>query len=168
MGGLLIWLGRQRAIAILWSLALVAVACTIERADVRTPSGEPPEADTTRVRKVLDAIALGFETGELSALDTIYHDSVTVYEGGDAIIGWARYRDERLVPEIESLTDRHLRFEDVTIRLVGSTAWITCRYTRTAIRDGEDHAARGVATLIFRKLAGRWRLVHSHTSNGGG
>ncbi len=164
----MIRLGRPRTIAILWSVALIAVACSIERADVRTPSGEPPEADTTRVRKVLDAMTVGFETGDLSALDTIYHDSVTVYEGGDAIVGWARYRDEHLVPEIESLTDRRLRFEGVTIRLVGSTAWITCRYSRTAIRDGEDYAARGVATLIFRKLAGRWRLVHSHTSKDGG
>jgi hypothetical protein len=32
------------------AVILVAAACTVERADVRTPSGEPPEADTTQVR----------------------------------------------------------------------------------------------------------------------
>jgi ketosteroid isomerase-like protein len=135
---------------------------------VRTPGGEPPEADTTQVRRALDVIALAFETGDLAALDTIYHENVTVFEGGRADEGWLAYRDGHLAPELEALSERSLRFEDVRIRLAGSTAWAACRYTLTAVRDGDEVAAQGLCTMVFRKFAGRWRLVHSHTSTGGG
>ena len=146
--------------------ALCVGGCTIERADVRTPSGEPPEADTARVRKAIDAIALAFDTGDIAPLDTIYDEGVTVYEGGRVVRGWLQYRDGHLAPEIEALTDRKLRFEDISVRLAGNTAWATCRYTRQALRDGEPELAHGLGTMIFRKVAGGWRLVHAHASTG--
>jgi ketosteroid isomerase-like protein len=148
------------------AVILVATACTVERADVRTPSGEPPEADTTQVRRLLDVIADAFDSGDLAALDTIYHEDVTVYEGGRVDRGWIAYRDGHLAPEIEGLSERRLSFEDVEIRLAGSTALVTCSYTLTAQRDAEAITAHGLWTMVFRRFAGRWRLVHSHTSAG--
>lgn len=156
---------RPHLVALAAAAVLVG-GCTIERADVRTPSGEPPEADTARVRKAIDAIAHAFETGDLAPLDTIYHESVTAYEDGRIVQGWLQYRDQHLVPEVEALTRRQLRFEDISVRLAGNTAWATCRYTRQALRDGEPVVARGLSTMIFRKVAGGWRVVHSHTSTG--
>lgn len=135
---------------------------------MRTPSGEPPEADTTQIRRLVDEIARAYETGDLGSLDTIYHESATVFEGDKADTGWPSYRDGHLVPELELLSDRRLRFEGIRVRLTGSTAWATCRYALTAVRDGEDVTARGLGTMVFRRFAGRWRLVHAHTSTGGG
>ncbi len=146
------------------AVLIVAAACTIERGDVRTPSGEPPEADTLRVLKVMDAIVVAFETGDVGSLDTIFHDSVTVYEGGSVDKGWTKYRDEHLVPEMRALADRRLQFDDVRVRLAGNTAWTTCSYTLSAVRDGEQLSVSGLSTMVFQKLAGRWRLVHWHTS----
>ncbi len=145
---------------------LVGAACTVERADVRTPSGEPPEADTTRIHRLIDQIAEAFETGELAGLDTIYHEAVTVFEAGRVDRGWVAYRDGHLAPEIEGLSERRLDFEDVEISLAGSTAVVTCSFTLTARRDGEQVRADGLMTMVFRRFAGRWRLMHSHTSTG--
>lgn len=158
---------RLTARAALAAAAAVSLsaACTIERGDVRTPSGEPPEADTTRVRMLIEAVADGFESGDLASLDSIYHDSVTVFEGGSVERGWPAYRDEHLAPEIRELSDRRLRFDEVLVRLAGSTAWATGRYTLSATRDGERVSADGLATMVFRKRAGRWRLVHVHMSS---
>jgi ketosteroid isomerase-like protein len=149
-----------------WPLlaAILIAACTVERADVRTPSGEPPEADTTRIRLLVDLIADAYRTGDLAGLDTVYHEGVTVFEGGRADQGWMTYRDGHLAAELESLSERRLDFEDVEIRLAGSTALVTYSYTLTAVRAGEQIAARGLGTMLFRRFAGRWRLVHSHTS----
>lgn len=151
-----------------WPLlaAIVVAACTVERADVRTPSGEPPEADTTRIRRLVDVIGEAYGSGDLVGLDTIYHESVTVFEGGRLERGWTTYRDGHLVPEIESLSERRLQFEDVEIRLAGGTAVVTCSFSLTARHDGELITTRGLATMVFRRFAGRWRLVHSHTSAG--
>ncbi len=145
---------------------LIAAACTVERADVRTPSGEPPEADTARIRRLVDLIAEAYQSGDLAGLDTIYHEDVTVYEGGRVDAGWIAYRDGQLALEIEGLSERRLDFEDLEIRLAGSTALVTCSYTLTAQRDGERITVHGLATMVFRRFAGRWRLVHSHTSTG--
>jgi ketosteroid isomerase-like protein len=156
---------------VLVPLALVVVllalaACTIERADVRTPSGEPPAADTTRVRMVLEEISVAFETADLSGLDTIYHDSVTVYEGGSVDRGWQSYRDGHLVPELQVLEDRRLEFDEIRIRLAGSTAWMTCRFRLSGIGDEGEVAVSGLQTMVLQRLSNRWRIVHVHTSAG--
>ncbi len=146
-------------------LALVTTAaCTIERGDVRTPSGQPPEADTAAVRKAIEATARAFETGDLASLDTIYHDSVLVFESGGIDRGWLSYRNEHLAPELEVLSDRRFDIEGIRIRIARTTAWATFRFTLEATRDGKRISASGVGTMVFQKLRGRWRLVHSHTS----
>jgi len=141
-----------------------AVACTIERGDVRTPSGVPPEADTLRVLRALDVISVAFETGDLAPLDTLYHEAATVYDGGRSYVGWPEYREDYFAPFMRRLTERRLRFNEVMVRLAGTTAWVTCRYAKDARREGRPYSESGVGTLVFQKLAGRWRLVHWHTS----
>ena len=48
------------AVLVLLAVSISVAACTIERGDVRTPGGQPPEADTTRVRLTMEAIAAAF------------------------------------------------------------------------------------------------------------
>ncbi len=157
-------LGGLRLLVCAAAASLVATGCTIERADVRTPSGEPPEADTARVGKVVDEIARSFERGDLASLDTLYHDSVTVFEGANVDRGWLAYRDGHLAPELEMLAERRMQVDDLRVRLAGSTAWATFSYRLAAVADGEPVSARGVGTLVLRRLGGRWLVVHSHTS----
>lgn len=156
--------GRLGPLSVLATLVWVS-ACTIERADVRTPDGEPPEADTIRVRRAVEAIAAAFNAGDVRALDTLYHDSVLVYESGRIDRGWAAYRDEHLIPEIRELEDRELEFAAIDVRLADGTGWATVRYTLDAIHRGDTVSVRGVGTLVFQEVAGRWRVVHSHTSS---
>ncbi len=150
---------------VLVAAALGAWACTIERADVRTPSGAPPEADTAQVRKVVNEIARAFERGDLASLDTLYHDSVTVFEGGNVDKGWRAYRDGHLAPELDLLVERTMRISDLRVRLAGGSAWATFSYSLAAVADGRPVAANGVGTMVLRKLGGRWLVVHSHTSS---
>ncbi len=144
----------------------IAAACTVERADVRTPSGEPPEADTTRVRRLLDALADAYSSGDLAAFDTIVHDSLTVFEGGRVDDGWRTYRDDHLAAELAALDERRLRFEAVRVRLSGSTAWATGRYTLSAMHEGREIVLSGLATAVFWRHGGSWRLAHWHLSAG--
>ena len=158
--------GITASLPALLSLLILATACTIERADVRTPSGEPPEADTTRIRKAMDAVAEAFETGDLESLDTLYHERVLIYEWGSVSEGWQAYRDDRLEPELDEFENRRYLIEDRRIRLAGTTAWATYRYTVEAGPARDRLFASGVGTMVFQKLRGRWLIVHSHTSAG--
>ena len=156
---------RPILLTLVVSLGLV-VACTIERADVRTPGGERPESDTTRVRKVIDAIARSFETGDVMSLDTLYHEDVLIYEWGSVTTGWPKYRDEHLLPELDAFENRRFIIEDRKIRLAGTTAWASFRYIMEAGPQNDRLFASGVGTMVFQKLSGRWVIVHSHTSAG--
>jgi ketosteroid isomerase-like protein len=149
---------------VLLTVSISVVACTIERGDVRTPGGEPPEADTTRVRLTMEAIAAAFESADLASLDTICHDSVTVFWEGRLERGWADYREHQLLPELEALSERRLRIYDVRVRLARNTAWATYGFRLSAVRNGQDVETRGAGTMILQNLQGRWRLVHFHTS----
>lgn len=143
----------------------MAAACTVERADVRTLGGESPEADTTRIRQTVEAIAAAFKSGDLAAFDSIYHDSVTIFEDGVANTDWASYREEHLIPVLGTLVDPTVEFQDIRVRFSGfGTALVTCRYYTAGTYEGEAIELRGVATLIFRRLGSRWWLVHIHTS----
>ncbi len=145
--------------------ALLLSACTIERADVRTPSGESPEADTTRVRQTIEAIGTAFETGRVAELDSIFHDSVLVFEFGRVERGWVAYRDGHLLPETRALSDRSLEFRTIDVHIVRSTAWATVRYTLSGRSESGRVGVEGLGTLILRRLAGRWQLVHVHLSS---
>lgn len=144
---------------------MVIASCTIERADVRTPSGEPPEADTTRVRKTIEALARGWEDGDLEALDSVFHDSLLVFDDAGRERGWRAYREGQLARELGSYEGRRFVVSDVRPHLAGGTAWVTFTFRRSAVRDDEPIEQVGTGTAVLQKLAGRWRVVHLHTSS---
>lgn len=156
---------RHRDLIALAAFVTVAAACSIEPGDVRTPSGEPLEADTTAVRSVIEAMSDAFDRADLASLDTLYHDSVTVFNDGIATRGWSEFRDVELAEQFSGLRERRLHFHDVRVRLAGNTAWVTCQYTLSGERDGQPVAATGIGTMVLQKLSGGWRLVHVHTSS---
>lgn len=152
--------------ALVWPTlaAAAAAACTIERGDVRTPSGQPPEADSVAVRLVLEAVALAYESSDLSAFDTLFHESVVAFEGDQASSGRASYIADHLAPQIRSLDERHCRLHEISVRLARNVAWATYRFAQVGTRNGERIEARGVGTMVFQKFQGRWQIVHVHTS----
>ncbi len=147
------------------ALLAAAAACTIERGDVRTPGGQPPEADSVAVRLAIEAVARAYQSGDLAAFDTLYHESLTVLEGVRLSSGRDDYLAEYVEPRIRSLDDRYCRFDDIQVRLARNTAWATYRFALAGNRDGESVETRGVGTMILQKIQGSWRVVHVHSSS---
>ncbi len=157
-------LNSGRVVVLATLAAAAAAACTIERGDVRTPSGQPPEVDSTSVRLVMEAVASAYESGDLAALDTLYHDDVTAVEGTRLSSGRAGYVADHLAPQIGSLDDRNFQLHDISVRLARNVAWSTYRFNLAGTRSGERVETRGVGTMILQKSQGRWQIVHVHTS----
>lgn len=142
----------------------VPAACTIERGDVRTPSGRKSEADSTSVRLVLEAAARAYESGDFAALDSLLSDSLTVFDDTRVSSGRVAYIEDYLAPQIGTLENRQLRLQDVAVKLARSNAWATYRFVRSGTRDGERIEARGVGTIVLQRSQNRWQIVHIHTS----
>lgn len=147
------------------AMLVAAAACTIERGDVRTPGGQPPEADSVAVRLTMEAVARAYKSGDLGAFDTLYHESLTVLEGARISSGREDYLADYLAPGIRALDDRDCRFDDIQVKLARNTAWATYRFALAGTRDGQPVEARGVGTMILQKFQGSWRIVHVHSSS---
>jgi ketosteroid isomerase-like protein len=96
---------------------------------------------------------------------------MTGYEQGDALIftsggqirrGWnetlQRYR--KTYPDTRSMGT--LKFSDLEIRLVGSSAAVVLG--RWELTRENDHP-HGVFTLVLKKGAEGWKIIHDHTSS---
>ncbi|MBV9268610.1 MAG: nuclear transport factor 2 family protein [Acidobacteriaceae bacterium] len=63
-------------------------------------------------------------------------------------------------------SSRDLQTRGVTVHVTGNAGWSEFHWTfhATMRKDGSAVTTRGVETQIYRKEAGRWRLVHVHYS----
>jgi ketosteroid isomerase-like protein len=155
--------GINRVLLFVALTAPVPVACTIERGDVRTPSGRAPEADSTSVRLVAEAVARAFESGDIATVDSLFGDSLTVFHWDQVTTGRASYVDY-LESQVGALDDRRVRLQDITVKLARNSAWATYGFTCEGTRNGEPIEVRGVGTMILQRSQSRWQIVHIHTS----
>jgi ketosteroid isomerase-like protein len=126
-------------------------------------SNDRPEE---QVRTVVLAVPVAVERGDLKALDALYsHDpSVLIIEGGSADVGWKQYRDHHLTPELKAVKNLKYKYSNVAVSVVGEVAWASFDYSLDAVMKGKPLSIKGKGTLVLRKTAGDWKIVHSHTS----
>lgn len=122
-----------------------------------------PEAD---VRAVLDKQAQAWNRGDIEAFMTTYLDSPQLtFTGRDGVTrGYQpvleRYRKRYATRDAMGT----LRFSELEVRLLGSDAALVLgkfELTRSAAGGGD---ASGRFSLVLRKTAAGWRIIHDHTS----
>lgn len=122
-----------------------------------------PEAD---VRAVLDKQVQAWNRGDIEAFMTTYLDSPQLtFTGKDSVTRGYR-------PVLERYRQRYasreamgtLRFSELEVRMLGPDAALVLgkfELTRTAAGGGD---ASGRFSLVLRKTAAGWRIIHDHTS----
>ena len=122
-------------------------------------------ANAQDARAALDTQAAAWNRGDLRAFVETYENAPTttflgkeLSHGRDAVL--ARYQRTYNTPEKMG----KLRFEVLTFRALGDDhAMVLGKFflTRTAAGGGD---ASGHFTLILRKGAAGWKIIHDHTS----
>ena len=134
-----------------------------------TLAGKPAMADIddeAAVRDVLMKSALSFEQDDLIAASNVWanDESLIVFESGHANYGWVDYRDHHLAPEMAEMKSTRYALTDLT----GKTAWATFKYTISADVSDKGKARHveggGLGTAVLEQRAGRWQIVHWHSS----
>lgn len=123
--------------------------------------------EAAHVREALMKNAAAFESGDMEALNKLWadDDSVLVFEQGHANHGWADYRDNHLAPELKELKNLKYALSDVKVKMAGAnSAWATFKYSLSAKLGERSIEAEGLGTAVLEKRAGRWQIVHWHTS----
>jgi ketosteroid isomerase-like protein len=99
------------------------------------------------------------------ALDTLLAGDLTVFRDGHLTQGASSVLRTNKAAEGEAAASRRLLFRDVSVEIAdGQMAWATARYILQASDSEGASVERGLATLIFKRAEGVWRLAHMHLS----
>lgn len=139
--------------------ALPMAACLLDR-----PTARPPVA--AQVQAVLDRQAVAWNEGDIDGFMEGYWNSeaLTFAGGGTVTRGWQATRDRYHARYTDRRAMGRLTFSELQITPLGDdTALVLGRWDlqREAEAGGP---AGGMFTLVFRRLDGRWVIVHDHTS----
>lgn len=116
------------------------------------------------IRAVLEAQAAAWNKGDIDGFMRGYweSDELTFSSGGTVTRGWnatlRRYRTRYATRDKMG----QLTFSDLEVRMLGDDAALVLG--RWQLRRKED-APGGIFTLVFRRMAGRWLIIHDHTSS---
>lgn len=146
------------------SLLMVAmlVAASSSALGQQTHSGADPKTnDEQAVRRLLNEISAALERADIAALDRIYADGYTLVNESGVLTTKA--------PRLAALKSGELKYEsvgfdEVAVRLYGTTAVATYRVTSRGQYRGQAIGGQFRATSTYLKMKGRWQLVAAQVS----
>ena len=123
-------------------------------------------APDAEVRAVLDKQVAAWNQGDIEAFMTTYLDSPELtFNGKDGVTRGYRPVLERYRKKYSSREAMGvLRFSEIKVRILGADAALVLgrfELTRSAAGGGN---ASGRYTLVLRKTAQGWKIIHDHTS----
>jgi len=118
---------------------------------------------TAEIKAVLAQQAGAWNRGEIDAFMEHYwkSDTLTFSSGGQTTRGWKSTKEsyQRRYPTREKMGQ--LTFSDLEITPLGDSAALVLGRWRLA---REESPVGGNFSLVFRKIDGRWVIIHDHTS----
>lgn len=142
-----------------WCIPLVLIvgACWANA----EPAADPAKA----IRAVIDEQCAAWNRGDLEGYMAGYwrDPQMVFYSGNDVTRGWQPTLDRyRRRYQGEGKAMGKLTFADVeATALAGDHGFARGRW-KVEFTDGKS--AEGLFTLLMRRIDGRWRVVHDHTS----
>jgi ketosteroid isomerase-like protein len=117
----------------------------------------------TEIRAVLHAQQEAWNRGDIDGFMKGYARSEsTTFVSEDAVRrGWENVRERYLKKYSDRAKMGLLTFSDLKITLVSTDAAVVLGHWKLKRTQDRPH---GRFTLIFRKMADGWRIVHDHTS----
>ena len=121
--------------------------------------------DEEAITRLLTAQAAAWNQGDIGAfMDSYEKSGDTAYVGAEPVKGYnailARYRSR--YPDRAAMG--HLSFSDLDVRLVAPNLAIVVGRFALARAPEAGGPASGIFTLVARKSATAWKIIHDHTS----
>ncbi|MBI2929939.1 MAG: DUF4440 domain-containing protein [Verrucomicrobia bacterium] len=150
-----------RAATVVRGLVLVLAALTFS--NCRTTLEADRAASETAILAVLEQQAKDWNEGSIEKFMRGYSRSETTRfaSGGNVRLGWQAVLDRYQQTYGDRAAMGTLTFSDIDIRVLSADAALA--FGRWHLKRDKDEPS-GLFTLLFRKTADGWRIVHDHTS----
>lgn len=151
-------MARSVTLALLFA-ALVGIVVSAKR--VQQPGNE--DSDIAAVRAVLEAQASAWNRGDIAGyMDGYAREETTTFVSGDTVVrGWKTVLNRYTTRYGTREKMGRLTFSELEFKPLGA-AWLLAsgRWQLTRATD----TPHGRFTLVFRRGADGWRIIHDHTS----
>ena len=123
--------------------------------------------DVGAVRAANDRFYRAFESLTLAEMEAVWAHGehvACVHPGWPRLSGWSAVRDSW---EAIFRNTREMRFTitDVQVELRGDLAWVLCTENILSEARGNLSVTAILATNVFERRGGDWRIVHHHASH---
>jgi uncharacterized protein (TIGR02246 family) len=160
----------KRVFVLITGMALILAAAIRSNADCQQTGATQSNHDTgdaktvAAIRAVLDTQVAAWNRGDIDGfMDGYWRSPETIFVSGDTVThGWQtvleRYKKGYATREKMGT----LNFSELEIKVISKDAAVATGRWQLARAGDTPH---GRFTLIFRKVAEGWRIVHDHTSS---
>ncbi len=125
-------------------------------------------ADMAAVREANQRFYAAFGALDLAALDEVClasEQALCVHPGWQPLVGWRLIRESwRRI--FDNATLMHFNIRCVNVVVAGDCGWVTCVENITSVLQGRADNFGVLATNIFIRTPGGWRLAAHHASPG--
>ena len=123
----------------------------------------PPEA--VAAVKVVDAFSAAIKAARIDSAKALLDPKVLVLESGGSERSRDQYLDEHAVADAAYMqgATQDLRYRKAQVD--GDLAWVGTESILTSTRNGKPSLNKSTETMILRKTAAGWKIVHIHWSS---
>lgn len=124
-------------------------------------------AGSAQVRAAFDKLLEGIRQADVEEVMGVYTSSpqlVVFNNNGTVTRGAADYRStrEQIYSKVSGV---NLTVRDVRVQMLGTGgAVVTALWTQEQTANGAPESATGRMTVVFQRVGGEWKAVHTHTS----
>ena len=127
------------------------------------------EDDSAALVAIIDAIEKGWEHGDGQPFREHYldYDGARYVESGGQNTGLTDLIEHHVEPEGDALDNFELSLSDIETHIEGDFAWAIANVEFTAFLKSEQRElhSRGYETFLFRRVDGKWKVIHTHSSS---
>ena len=139
---------------------VLAVAFMIALAGL--PAAEAQDAD---LNQAIERYNRAFKAKDVETIKTLLAPEVLLYEHSVRNDGLQDVFENHLKPEIVEFENLQLDFSDLRVTPGADLALVTRQYKISGRLRGRDISAGGNETMVWRRKATEWKIVHIHYSH---
>ncbi len=127
------------------------------------------EDDAAALTAIVHAVAKGWEQADGTPFREHFLDfeGARYIESGGQNVGLDDLVEHHVEPEGDALDSLELTFSDIDTHIEGDFAWAIASTEIKAVvkRDKREIHNRGYETILFQRVGGVWKVVHTHSSS---